>query len=407
MMIKKMPKRYTQVDWVAEMFKKAFPVKSFWGKFPDGTRRKVIWLRGLHYFIVVLPENERQIPSTKGTRLYLNTEGDYKRLSDIWVTAQVRGLIDSDLIWDNRNEFIIESLTRKKVDLLDIDYSTPAGYYFSFKIDMIKTFENFDKSINIIPSFRENRFANQIYEIIVVTEKLTVKSVIENTCMKHGANCLVLKGQSSFTRVRDICEKAKGSKRPLLLLGIYDLDMAGWDMPTSFMKRVNEIYPNPHHKFIRIALNRDQVKKYNLPISFEPESKKYSQTQKERFFRESGGRSCIELDAMDNNVIRELLREKLEIYSGLKLDEIQERRFKKGKKRRVGQILNDFDSEPYRQKYDRAFKRYAKFYKNVKKIQDSLKAKYEFITDIVWDVQKEIKKELKNQLEENGEKSVA
>lgn len=398
-----MSKRITQVEWVSEMFKKAFPVKSFYAEFPDGIKRKIIWLRGLHYFIAVLPKDQRQIPTTSGTRLYLNTKAEYKNLSAVWVKAQLKGLIDSDLIWDNRNEFINERRSRSKAEIYDLDYKTRTGYYFSFDINMLKLFEEFTKSVDILPSFTENRFSSQFYEIIVVTEKLTVKAVIEDVCRLHGANRLIVKGQSSFTRVRDICQKAKRNKRPILLLGIYDLDCAGWDMPTSFMKRVNQVYPHPHHKFIRIALNRDQAEEYSLPASFEPDDKGYPEAQKERFYRESGGRTCIELDAMDNIAIRESLRKELEIYSGLKLDEIQERRFKKREEKRIGRILTNFDFEPYRQKYERTYKRYAEFYGNITQIQDYLKAKYSFISNKIWDVKQKIKNNLKKQLEENGE----
>ncbi|BDI54838.1 MAG: topo mini-A [Asgard archaea virus SkuldV2] len=398
-----MAKRITQVEWVSEMFKKGFTVKGFYAEFPDGVKRKVIWLRGLHYFIVVLPKEQRQIPTVRGTRLYENTKQEYKNLSDIWVKAQLKGLIDSDLIWDNRNDFIIEPLSRRKIDVFDLEYKTRSGYYFSLDIGELREFEDFKSSVDVVPYFSENRFASQFYEMIIVTEKLTVKAYIKEICMKHGANCLIVKGQSSYTRVRDICKKAKRNKRPILLLGIYDLDCAGWDMPTSFMKRINQIYPHPHHKFIRIALNRDQAKKYDLPPSFEPDDKGYPKAQKERFYRESGGTSCIELDAMDNSEIRESLRKELERYSGLYLDEIRERRFRKREKKRIGHILTDFDFDPYRQKYDRAYKRYAKFYKNMKQMQDYLRAKYNFITDKVWEVKSEIKKNLKKQLEENDE----
>lgn len=401
----KKSKKYGQVEWVSDMFKKAFPIKSFEAEFPDGTIRRVIWLRGLHYFIATLPKEQRQIPSVRGTRrLYLNAKQEYKNLSEIWVKAQLRGLIDSDLIWDNRNEFIIERRSRSKVSILDLDYSTISGYYFSFEISMLKTFEEFTKSVKIKPSFSINRFTSQFYEMIVVTEKLTVKAIIQNVCREHGANCLIVKGQSSYTRVRDICKKAKRNKRPILLLGIYDLDCAGWDMPTAFMRRVSQTYPHPHHKFIRVGLNREQAEEYDLPASFEPDDKGYPEVQKERFYRESGGKTCIELDAMDNRVIRESLREKLEIYSGLKLDEIKERRFEKREEKRIGHILNNFDFEPYRQMYERAYKRYAKFYKNMKQKRDYPKAKYRFITDKVWNVKRKIEKDLKKQIEENGEK---
>ena len=264
---------------------------------------------------------------------------------------------------------------------------------------MPKTFKDFKEAIKIESHFSSNNFSSQFYEMIVVTEKLTVKAIIKNLCLRHGANCFAVKGQSSFTRVREICKKAKRYKRPILLLGIYDLDCAGWDMPTSFMKRVNDIYPHPHHKFIRVALTREQANEYGFPTSFEPDDKGYPQAQKERFYRESEGTSCIELDAMDNLAIKEALREQLELYSGLKLDDIQERRFREREIKRVGQILKNFDYKPYSQKYERAYKRYTKFYNTIKEQQDFLEAKYNFISTKIWEVKKEIEKNLRKQIE--------
>ncbi len=232
---------------------------------------------------------------------------------------------------------------------------------------------------------------------------MTVKAVIEDICMKYGANCLVVKGQSSFTRITDICRKAKKTNRPILVLGIYDLDCAGWDMIKAFMKRVRQKYPREHHKFERVALLREQAEKFNLPTSFEPDDKGYPEAQKERFYRESGGTTCIELDAMDNKEIRKVLETELKDYSGLKLDKIQERRFRKRENRTIKRIIDEYDPSEHEVKYKRFYERYNEFYDNIEKIKKYLRAKYDFISDQLYKIEDKIKSDLSQKLENGGE----
>lgn len=49
------------------------------------------------------------------------------------------------------------------------------------------------------------------------------------------------------------------------------------------------------------------------------------------------------------------------------------------KKRRVGFVLNNFDFEPYHQKYGKACKRYTEFYEKMIKLKDFIKVKEVFI----------------------------
>jgi len=400
-----------QTEWSANMFKKAFPVKAIDIKCDQTTPNafyrngkfyiKLLWLRGFHYFIVSQPANLRQIPSNKGTREYKNTKNDYKRLSRLVKNARLKGLIPDDQMFDNRNDPIIEPASRSRFAVNSLEFDISSGYYFSNYIDIMKDWDGFLDKISVNPMFNRNRFCNQMYEIIVVTEKLTIKSTIEDMCMDYGANCLIVKGQSSFTRIIDICKKAQITNRPVLLLGIYDLDCAGWDMPVSFINNVKSYYKHPDHKLKRVALLRDQAEQYDLPDAFEPDDKGYKEKVKQRFYNETNGTSCIELDAMDNNVMKDLLKVELDKYSGLKLDKIQQRRFEKKEKRRVRQILNDFDYSDFEKKYKRYYKRYAKFFKFVSDKLNFLDEHYEFLSNKISEIEQEIENELDERLRDD------
>lgn len=387
-----------QIEFAAEMFKRALPAKGFHTDGPDGMRM-VLWLRGLHYFIVSLPKNQRMMPAARGTtRPYSNTKAEYKKLSENWVKARIRGLIPENNVWDNRNSPIIEPEPRSKIGIDYTDISANSGKYYSQYISEPKTFSEFINNLSIDPQYAENRFSNQMYEIIVVTEKLTVKAVIKDLCMDYGVNCLIVMGQSSFTRVSEITEKARRNKRPLLLLGIYDLDCAGWDMPTAFMKRVQQIYPHPHHKFERVALTRELAETHSLPAAFEPDDKGYPQGQKDRFYRESKGRSCIELDALDNATIRAELEIYLENYCRPSLDIVQEKRFKNKNDRKISNILDNYDASHVKDRYDRTYKRYMLFYDKVKFLQKYLEAEEEYLGIKFSEIEQQVEAELRSEL---------
>jgi len=122
-----------------------------------------------------------------------------------------------------------------------------------------------------------------------------------------------------------VVTRAQEEGLPILLLYISDLDCGGWVMPSAFLDRINEIYPRKdddiQHEMIRVALSRQQATQYNLPSAFDPSDKGYSETQKERFIKESGGRECIELDALDETVLINLLETELKKYAALEEDE--------------------------------------------------------------------------------------
>lgn len=356
---------------------------------------KLLWLRGFHYWIVSQPIANRQIPSNKGTRTYENTKNDYKRLSRLVKFARMKGLIPDDLMFDNRNDPIIQPLERRFFKLLRESFHAYAGYSLTMEMDEIKDFDDFVSYVDIQLNFRKNRFHNQFYEIIVVTEKLTVKAVIEDICMDSGANCLIVKGQSSFTRIIEICKKAKITNRPVLLLGIFDLDCAGWDMPTAFMKSVNDFYPHPHHKFERVALLRSQAEEYELATAFDYDEKKYKDAVKKRFLVETGSSDCIELDAMDNNIMRDLLKERLIYYSGNTVDKIQQRRKEKKYYNKVRQILTNLDLEKHRAKYDEIQEEYSDLYERFIESSNDLNSDYNSLSDRFLAIENEIEELLK------------
>ncbi|VUT26473.1 MAG: hypothetical protein MASP_01526 [Candidatus Methanolliviera sp. GoM_asphalt] len=152
-------------------------------------------------------------------------------------------------------------------------------------------------------------------------EKATSRDELERLCKKYGADLLIFRGEFSLTRVFDVVDRAKAEGMPIALLYISDLDVKGWFMPIAFFRRLNQIYPCPDHAMVRVALTREQAREYSLPPAFDPDDKGYTKGEKQHFYEKSGGRECIELDAVDESVLVGLLEDELKKWAHLEEDQ--------------------------------------------------------------------------------------
>ena len=314
-----------------------------------------VGVRRLHYNIVSQPEADRMIPTKGGgVRLYENTLADYNRLVELVANARVRDLIPFSSIVDEKNDgarFMparadfsgwIEPVlpyTGALPDLQTVD-EMPAWREF---VDAIE----FRPFVETVPTF-----AHQPRRIVVAIEKATSRDRLEELCQHHGADLLVFSGQFSLTRVHDVIERAKAEDKPVCLLYISDLDCGGWSMAPAFMRRIDQVYPRPDHLLERVALTRDQVDRYDLPQAFDPSSKGYSQSQIDRFVDESGGRSCVELDALDEPALLDLLDAALSRHSYLADDRAAEREARRRLRDDAAELHGTVDLERFRSEYE-------------------------------------------------------
>jgi hypothetical protein len=203
-------------------------------------------------------------------------------------------------------------------------YHVPdVGYIGQPEYEEMPDWDGFLDGVGFSSYVNHPRFAHQSHHIVVAIEKATARRGLEELCNQYGADLLIFGGQFSLTRVNDAVERAKSEDKPVLLMYISDLDCGGWIMPSAFFKRINEIYPREDNAMVQVALTREQAEEYDLPPAFDPESKGYSEAQKQRFYHETGGRACIELDALPEDILLNLLEEKLREYANLDEDGIE------------------------------------------------------------------------------------
>jgi hypothetical protein len=336
---------------------------------------EAVGVRRLHYNIVSQPEDGRMIPTKGGgVRLYENTLADYNRLVELIANARVRDLIPFSSIVDEKNDGARFMPARSDFGGWIEPVLPDAGALPDLQtVDEMPAWREFVDGIEFRP-FVETvpTFAHQPRRIVVAIEKATSRDRLEALCQRHGADLLVFSGQFSLTRVHDVVNRANAEDKPVCLLYISDLDCGGWSMAPAFMRRIGQVYPRPDHLLERVALTRDQVGRYDLPSAFDPSSKGYTQTQIDRFVDESGGRSCVELDALDEPALLDLLDAALSRHSYLADDRAAEREARRQLRDEASDIAGAVDLSHFQNEYEAVAAEHDRIAREVRAFADGI-----------------------------------
>ena len=334
-----------------------------------------VGVRRLHYNIVSQPEADRMMPAKGGgVRPYENTLADYNRLVTLIADARVRELIPFSSIIDEKNGAPCFMPARSDFNGWIEPTLPDAGALPDLQtVDGMPAWREFVEGIEFSPYVETvPTFAHQPRRIVVAIEKATSRERLEAICQHHGADLLVFSGQFSLTRVHDVVDLAKAEDKPVCLLYISDLDCGGWSMAPAFMRRIYQVYPRPDHLLERVALTRDQVDRYELPPAFDPSAKGYTQTQIDRFVDESGGRACVELDALDELVMLDLLGRALARHSYRELDRAAEREARRRLRDEAGELYRTVDLSRFRDEYEAVAAEYNRIAREVRAFADGI-----------------------------------
>ena len=150
-------------------------------------------------------------------------------------------------------------------------------------------------------SYRRDFWDLQPCRVLVVSEKGTVRGVLEPVLNCYAVGFLPVGGFSSKTKIYDLATDDDG--RPLVILYVGDWDPSGLcmsliDLPTRIQR-----YGGSHIELRRIALTRDQLR--GLP-SFSAKDKR--DDPRYPWFVKEFGQRCWELDAMDPNDLRDCVK---------------------------------------------------------------------------------------------------
>ena len=214
-----------------------------------------------------------------GRNWIANKDTEYKKLGELMKDARLCGLVDWEAIED-RNR-ILRSLNH---------WQSPESILAA-----------------VASQYREDKWATQPYRVEVWVEKDALLSVIEQPCNEFQVPYLSCRGYNSITAQWEGAMRAKAFKRnnqKTYIIHIGDHDPSGIDMSRDIQERLAVF--GVKVEFMRIALNFDQIQRYNLP----PNPTKLSDTRADEYIKKHGNQSW-ELDALDPLVLRQLIRDEI------------------------------------------------------------------------------------------------
>jgi len=209
--------------------------------------------------------------------LIANTIQSYKRLGGIISDGRLAGLIDWLSIEDRTRAVQSNSHWRSPSDILD----------------------------TCAKQFRLDLWAGQQYRPEVWVEKEALAGVFEPICRELDIAWLSCRGYTSQSILWECARRLMQSAETPLILHFGDHDPSGIDMTRDMRDRLAMFgIGYPHLKFVRVALNRDQVDQYNPP----PNPAKLTDSRCRGYILEHGS-SSWELDALQPRVLAELVRD--------------------------------------------------------------------------------------------------
>lgn len=227
-----------------------------------------------------------------------NDERSYKRVGNLISDGRLAGLID----WN-----AIEDRTRN-----------------------IKNNTHWEDPSHIIKattwSLKYDRWENQNYHVEVWVEKDALIGVVGQACTKLDVNHFSCRGYVSQSEMWNAAQRLKSinGKKPVIIhLG--DHDPSGIDMSRDIVDRLEIFGVDPIFK--RVGLNMSQIEEYNPP----PNPAKITDSRANSYISRYGYESW-ELDALEPEVIEELIRDNVLKYCDQSLFKVVEEREDKDKK---------------------------------------------------------------------------
>ena len=213
-----------------------------------------------------------------------NSEKSYKNIGTLLSDARLAGIID----WS-----AIEDRTRNLVSLPT--WGNPSSIIRSAAY-----------------SYREDKWEKQPNFIMVMVEKEALSNVVQRVCQRYEVPFMACRGYMSqsemYTQARLLHGQIQDGK-DVTLIHLGDHDPSGIDMTRDIIDRLEMFVGNWDDRMVdvqRIALNYDQVLRYNPP----PNPAKVTDSRFDDYQRIHGDESW-ELDALEPSVIENLIEEEI------------------------------------------------------------------------------------------------
>jgi hypothetical protein len=207
-----------------------------------------------------------------------NKQSEYKRIGRIISDARLAGLVDWSLMEDRTRN--LQAVT---------SWSSPASIVEA-----------------VADQYKEDLWATQKYRPEVWIEKDALVGVIEQVCRELRVSYFACRGNVSQSAQYEAGHRFRAYRRKGQIVRVFhfgDHDPSGIDMTRDNQDRLS-MFARNDVEITRLALNMEQVERYNPP----PNPAKESDSRFADYAAKYGNESW-ELDALEPTVISQLIRE--------------------------------------------------------------------------------------------------
>jgi len=151
--------------------------------------------------------------------------------------------------------------------------------------------------------YRRDVWAEQDVYVEIWLEKDALSGVVFDVTAEYDVPLMVTRGYPSLTFLHSAGESIAAQDRQTHIYYFGDLDPSGVDIPRKVEAGLRKFAPDVEIHFERVGVTREQVEQWNLPSR----PTKKSDTRAKSFKGES-----VELDAIDPDDLRQLVRDRIE-----------------------------------------------------------------------------------------------
>ena len=166
-----------------------------------------------------------------------------------------------------------------------------------------------------VGQYRSKWHKEQKYYVEVWLEKEALAQIFHSITDDYGVFLSVSGGYPKLSQIYNAKLRFQEyDDKPIILLYFGDLDPSGKDMPRVLNEKFKELEVEGI-KIIEVALNKNDVQKYNLPKNpFKPKD-----TRNKWYLEKYGIDYAVELDALEPDILKEKIRESISEFVNLKI----------------------------------------------------------------------------------------
>jgi hypothetical protein len=158
--------------------------------------------------------------------------------------------------------------------------------------------------------YRKDYWTTSEVNVEVWLEKDALKGVLVPTVVDEcGLGLHVTRGFASITYLQEAAEQIEADGRPTYVYVLTDFDPSGVSIAEKVEEELTERAPFSDITVERLAVNREQIARWNLPAR----PTKTSDTRARRF-RQVHGTDSVELDAIPPDELRHLVKDAIDSH---------------------------------------------------------------------------------------------